>query len=230
MLADEFKALRVGMEKEVESLRVQMDKSLSEWKENIDMRDEQHRAFMGKCREDMHGLKSEKQEIDAQLRSMTNELASREKELSEKRSHILSLKDAGDALPKEIQALKAVEAEQLKLVQEKKKELTAIEDQKKYESRELTRGILNFKRLGLEFERVGDDKLKLVFTQIDPSDPDRQFSFSVKVNNHDVYEVESCEPRVEGVDKLLARLNSDNSFSAFTKAMRRQFKAFAAQA
>ena len=35
---------------------------------------------------------------------------------------------------------------------------------------------------------VADDHLRLVFTQIDPSMPEREFTFDVKVDESDIYQ------------------------------------------
>lgn len=89
---------------------------------------------------------------------------------------------------------------------------------------ELSRGISFYRRLGLDFEKINDDKLRLVFTQIDPSDPDRQFRFNVRITDADVYEVEGCDPPVPGLDALIKELNAANDFSRFVQLMRQRFK------
>jgi kinetochore protein Spc25 len=93
---------------------------------------------------------------------------------------------------------------------------------------ELDKGCALYRsRLGLTFERVGDERLRLTFTNIDPSAPMRPFAFQVFVDGGDKYHVESCEPAVPGIDELIQTLNSDNDFSAFVRAMRKRFKALA---
>ena len=81
---------------------------------------------------------------------------------------------------------------------------------KQTEAKELTRGIVFYKRLGLDFRRVGgqsygfsfvwhlkfcshydarsDDRLRLIFTQIDASAPEREFCFTIKVDQSDKYQ------------------------------------------
>ena len=93
--------------------------------------------------------------------------------------------------------------------------------------------------------------LSFVFTNIDPSDYARQFSFGVKVHNGKQYAgkncwqtdrlswhmvnaefydslchaVTACEPPVTGLDGLLESLNRGNlQFSAFVHSIRRQFQ------
>jgi len=59
---------------------------------------------------------------------------------------------------------------------------------------QLTRGALLYKKLGLEFEKVGKSRLKLNFTQIDPMDHERLFFFLVFVDQNDKYHGKSgCE-------------------------------------
>jgi len=98
---------------------------------------------------------------------------------------------------------------------------------KEHKLTELDKGIALYKtRLGLEFERVGEDSsLRLIFTNIDPADPMRQFSFHVFVDGGDKYHVQSCEPLVQGLDSLVDALNAKNDFGAFVHSMRKGFKA-----
>lgn len=92
---------------------------------------------------------------------------------------------------------------------------------------ELTRGIACYRRLGLDFEKLGDDRLRLVFTQVDARDPDRAFSFCVRVTDSDAYEVDDVTPAVGELPALVRTLNDGNDFSRFVQAMRRAFKALA---
>ena len=72
------------------------------------------------------------------------------------------------------------------------------------------------------------ERLRLTFTNIDPADPMRAFSFQVFVDGGDQYHVESCEPAVSGLDELIDALNTGNDFSAFVLNMRKRFKALVA--
>ena len=91
---------------------------------------------------------------------------------------------------------------------------------------ELERGRALYRaRLGLNFEQVGNERLRLTFTNVDSANPMRPFAFQVFVDQGDKYHVESCEPPVAGMESLIEALNTNNDFSAFVRAMRRRFKA-----
>ena len=79
-------------------------------------------------------------------------------------------------------------------------------------------------RLGLNFEQVGGERLRLTFTNVDAANPMRAFAFQVFVDGGDTYHVESCEPPVAGMDELVDALNKDNDFSLFVRQMRKRFK------
>ena len=99
----------------------------------------------------------------------------------------------------------------------------------KYQLNELTRGISFYRRLGLDFEKISDDKLRLVFTEIDPADPRRTFCFNVRISDSDVYEVDGCEPALSGLEALTKELNDGNDFSRFVQKLRAMFQAAAMQ-
>ena len=94
----------------------------------------------------------------------------------------------------------------------------------KHQLNELTRGISFYQRLGLDFEKINDDKLRLVFTQIDAMDPERQFAFNVRITETDVYEVDGCDPAVPGLAAIVKELNERNDFSRFVQLMRQRFR------
>jgi hypothetical protein len=94
----------------------------------------------------------------------------------------------------------------------------------RFQLQELTKGVAFYKRLGLEFEKIHDERLRLVFTLIDPLDPSRPFAFNVRVSEaDDAYSVDGVDPPVPGVPELVAQLNRDNDFSRFVQLMRRRF-------
>jgi Chromosome segregation protein Spc25 len=139
-----------------------------------------------------------------------------------------------------VQALEAERQAQSAALAAARAAHTAAAARTEDELNNLTRGVILYKHLGLEFERVGDDAnssssasstsssgahLKLIFTQIDAAAPAAQFTFTVAVDAADTYGVYDCAPPVpEAVlQGLLRELNASNDFSAFVCGMRREF-------
>lgn len=90
---------------------------------------------------------------------------------------------------------------------------------------ELAKGTSMYKRwLGLTFERVGDDRLRLDLTHVDPSLPERSFSFEVFVDANNLYHVSNCSPPLPGLPLLVSRLNETNNFAEFVRTVRRKFQ------
>lgn len=68
-----------------------------------------------------------------------------------------------------------------KAVREKEKE-------KNNSMGEVTKGITYYReRLGLDFQRLGQDRLRFVFIYLDPNDHGREFSFSLRVDTNNSY-------------------------------------------
>ena len=63
----------------------------------------------------------------------------------------------------------------------------------------------------------------LAFTQIDRSDPEKEYSVAIVVNDDDVYRVTSCVPDVDDMDELVSELNATNNFSRFVQKVRCSF-------
>lgn len=92
-------------------------------------------------------------------------------------------------------------------------------------SQELAKGTSMYRKwLGLTFERVGDDRLRLDLTHVDPSSPDRPYSFEVFVDANNAYHVDKCSPTLPGLPALVARLNETNNFAEFVRTVRRKFQ------
>ncbi|CAM6011869.1 unnamed protein product [Sphagnum balticum] len=72
------------------------------------------------------------------------------------------------------------------------------------------------------------DAVKFIFTNLEPQDPDRVFSFSVR---HDkatnLWAIVECNPRVEASANLVEALNQSNEFSWFVRSMHREFEGMA---
>ncbi|CAN0037503.1 unnamed protein product [Phaeothamnion confervicola] len=136
-----------------------------------------------------------------------------------------------EVLPVKLRELQALRTELERQLDEKQREEATRRRRKEQEINDLTRGVVFFKYLGLEFEHAGtggeDEEafLRLIFTQIDPEDPNRRFAFTVRVDASDAYHVANAAPPVpeEVVAPLLAELNATNDFSGFVRAMRRFF-------
>lgn len=97
---------------------------------------------------------------------------------------------------------------------------------------ELTRGVVLYKFLGLEFQRAENDQLLIRFTHLDPASWEREFVFRVGLGADDAYRVDGCRPELapEHLARLLAKLNAPNEvdameFPGFVVEMRRAFKA-----
>lgn len=75
-------------------------------------------------------------------------------------------------------------------------EYEAREGEVRHQLNELTRGLAAFERLGLAFEKVGDDRVRLVFTALSDAAPAARASLAVHVTPDNAYVVSDVEPRM----------------------------------
>jgi hypothetical protein len=96
----------------------------------------------------------------------------------------------------------------------------------RYKLQELSKGVEFYtKRLGLSFEKIDADALRLIFTLLDPRDPGRRFTFTLRATETDAYTVDECDPPVAALPDLLRQLNAEgNDLARFIQLMRREFK------
>mmetsp|Transcript_19704 Transcript_19704/g.41195 ORF Transcript_19704/g.41195 Transcript_19704/m.41195 type:complete len:241 (-) Transcript_19704:52-774(-) len=91
----------------------------------------------------------------------------------------------------------------------------------------LTKSIVSYREgLGLEFERAAGNKLRLVFTSLDPNDHSRAFAFTVNVNESEEYEIQECMPKLDDLvlSEMVNNVNQTNDFGGFVRGVRNAFK------
>jgi len=95
---------------------------------------------------------------------------------------------------------------------------------------ELLGGQAMFQRLGLRFDAQVGENVRVIFTQIDPSAPGREFVVGVSVNAADEFELRECSPPIAVMASLLDDVNATSDFSRFVQRCRGEFKAMCAPA
>ena len=133
--------------------------------------------------------------------------------------------------------------EEIQKKAKKAKEFTdAVALQNNLTVEDLTQGLLNYKQLGLDFQKAENESLRYVseekkdrsfahnvalsrffFSQIDEADPDRKYTFVLAfVDDHwKVSECECIDPAV--ISPLVSVLDEKNDVGQFVRAMRKAF-------
>ncbi|XP_022240386.1 kinetochore protein Spc25-like [Limulus polyphemus] len=111
-------------------------------------------------------------------------------------------------------------------LEKKKTDIEAKEKSSQEEAIECQKASSYFQqRLALKIKRSRDDWLTFIFTSIDPNDAERKFTFALKVNERNLFEVPGCDPQVPGLSELVEDLNRNNNLLEFVYVMRQRFKA-----
>lgn len=221
-----------------ESLRTELQKSKEEinvWAANqkraVEKIQADYEAMIGESAASVEALRTREKQL-AQTRLEYEVLAQRQQEQIMRMKEELRLMklDEKDRLPGQVDLLERELSEQQSLLSNRRSEATAARQAREEELNNLTRGVLFYKYLGLEFETLEEEAgdgayLRLIFSQIDPIQPKRRFSFTVCVDDHDLYNVKGCDPALPQslLDGYAIQLNRTNDFSAFVCAMRRSF-------
>jgi len=183
--------------------------------------------------EDKENATQKKEELEADVASavaVEHRMRDDQNMLEEQRRELERKSTQEGLLPPEQQRLQRTLEQQQQILAQRESVLQQAQQQKDTRLSELQRGCDTYRGfLGLDFERVGDERLRLIFTQIDERNPKRVFCFQVFVDPNDHYHIERCEPTIPAIDALTESLNSSNDFSAFVRGMRREFKLLAAQ-
>ncbi len=171
------------------------------------------------------------EEAGAQDRAggLSEHLAAERKAFTDKQAEIARLTVQAGALPGDLETVRAKEEAVKEQLSATRAEYELKESEVRYQLNELTRGLSYYEKMGLAFEKVHDDRVRVVFTQLDPAAPERRCTFCIYVTEPaNEYEVTEVEPSLPSLPSLVADLNTPDdlsSFSRFVQRMRQEFKA-----
>jgi kinetochore protein Spc25, animal type len=169
-------------------------------------------------------LNAAKAEFLKQEACLRSELEAHGKLLEEQQLELAKLGDARESMPPQLkQAQGAMEREKAALDDEQRV-FANSKRQARFAKMELERGVDYFRRrLGVDVRSKSGGQFQIVFTQVDPSNPQRQFSFTMRLNG-DLYELMACEPRISQLRPLIDQLNASNDLKAFVIDIRKHFR------
>jgi glucan-binding YG repeat protein len=159
-------------------------------------------------------LAARKEELLREQEAVESEIASLAKKQAQRKAQLQELNGEREAEKAKVQGTRELKQR----VQASKQ--TTLED--------LTKGIVNYQYLGIDFQKAQDNHMKFYFTQLDPTQPKRQFSFLLQVDDvDDQYIVDVCDPPIPEhiLNELLSDLNADDDMLPFVIGMRHAFKA-----
>ncbi|WWC71566.1 uncharacterized protein I206_105524 [Kwoniella pini CBS 10737] len=180
----------------------------------------------------MRDLKAEKEETErrihlereregemlATLETERHTLTDLTSSLNHLQSSLQKVKDQSSSLENEINHLRKSNTSEKT---EKDRQQSRLNEMRKRDEDEL---IELEESIGLRVEAVKRDLLMIRFTLLDPTDPQREFSFLIDISKQD-YSVPNCDPPLANLPDLLQQLNHDREFFAFIKRVRKSFRA-----
>lgn len=203
-------------------------RAIAQW---ISAQEQKVRASVSSFRDGQLAAEREIASLRTKTTSGGNEQALLAQEISRKKFRGTCLEEENASLAAKENLYPELLAKLKTALMEKKSEMQQRTEQAQkrmmstqHNEHHLSRGAELFKSLGIEFKRIGNERLRVVFTQIDAAEPSREFSFVVFVDTNDVYHVSDVQPPVKDIDGLLVELNNTNDFSRFVRNIRKQFQ------
>mmetsp|Transcript_15347 Transcript_15347/g.29750 ORF Transcript_15347/g.29750 Transcript_15347/m.29750 type:complete len:236 (-) Transcript_15347:499-1206(-) len=176
-------------------------------------------------RKRIENLAKEREELASMSWANEQRLAAQQKKVATLQDELAGLRSNCTDAENSMQTANDRRGELLSKLGEKEEALVNERNSQQYRVAQLTRGAMLYKKLGLEFHREDNSRLRLSFTQIDPRDPERVFFFVIFVDKDDCYHVEQVQPGVGSISDLIRKLNATNDFSGFVRSMRAKFQA-----
>lgn len=212
---------------DITETQARLDKWLENSRADLEGLEMRHEKALAEMVAERATLLARQAELKGKTDEGTRISEQRQETLKAIEAEIARLKEKEADLPQELQLARAREKELQEILASKRAALSELSSRQGDYINDLTRGVVMYKHLGLDFERADDNKLRLIFTQLDATNPSREYFFSVHIDEADRYRVEECDPTLDTamVDGLVAELNQANDFAVFVKKMRRAFKA-----
>lgn len=163
-------------------------------------------------------------------KDISDSIAVRKSALEEQRSSLESelekLREEYTSREKRVQEISIEEKEQRERALQARALKAKVEEAKKTTVDDLTKGVVNYKFTGLDFEKTNvENELRFIFTNLDPENPTQKFSFLLQVNENDKYDITDCQPTVDVslLVELANVLNETDDMSYLVRRMRRAF-------
>mmetsp|Transcript_12472 Transcript_12472/g.41069 ORF Transcript_12472/g.41069 Transcript_12472/m.41069 type:complete len:246 (+) Transcript_12472:3-740(+) len=135
-------------------------------------------------------------------------------------------REVGEVLPEQVGQLQAAVASAQAAVDRKRGSLDAAEQESAEKLGALREALEVYEhRFGLSFEFPDDGVMRVTFVRVDAADPERAFTFAVRVSGEDDYELVECAPALAEAGELVEALNAGKDFSGAVQAFRKAFKA-----
>ncbi|KAJ1628480.1 chromosome segregation protein Spc25-domain-containing protein [Pavlovales sp. CCMP2436] len=210
---------------ELSAVTAEVDAWASKNVRALDALSEEHRAAIDELEGNSSSLSQQQLELDDALSHRSDAAKQAQRVVAGLVSQLEQLDVEQQQLPAkraEIERVIDQESQSLASVQ---RAITEQEATGERRSVELAKGTSMYRKwLGLAFERVGEDRLRLDLKHVDPSSPERSFSFEVYVDAKNIYHVDKCDPPTPGLAQLVAHLNETNNFAEFVRTVRRKFQ------
>ena len=137
----------------------------------------------------------------------------------------MQARELASDLPEQLEDLRATVSEERRKTEEEAGTVEKSEGKqlKQVESLRVANDMYK-DRLGLEFMKTEDEDMKFVFTLIDRFEMDREFSFTIRVEDGSSrYELVECEPMVKEAGEYIRECNRTDDLSTFIRKMRKSF-------
>ncbi|KAL6785228.1 hypothetical protein ACKKBG_A02980 [Auxenochlorella protothecoides x Auxenochlorella symbiontica] len=178
-------------------------------------------------------LQGRSRELEAEHTRLERAARALETRLSEEKAQLLAAQTAAVQAAAEEAALPILLAEQRSMVEEVDRELQAqqsivasAEAQNLAKLGALERALRLYRdRLGLHFRQDDAHRLLIGLNDIDPRQPEREFTFAVHIQGSDTYSVSNVSQELPELPELQAALQSTGNFCAFVRGMRTAFVA-----
>jgi len=184
----------------------------------------QHRESVKEHDAQIALLKQRRKKLKQLGEQVSREYEKENRQIGKLERDLKGLKSVEESAPKQLEAIQShLEEEQLAFEEKRK---VASDRAAFVESRttELQKAISTYSKwLSLEIDSVVKDITRFTFTNLDPADFKRPFTFSVTLTQSGDYEVLTCLPNVEYGPSLLL-LNQSKSLLNFFVSMRKLFK------
>uniref|UniRef100_A0A7S3A8N0 Kinetochore protein SPC25 n=2 Tax=Rhodosorus marinus TaxID=101924 RepID=A0A7S3A8N0_9RHOD len=212
----------------LEKARKQFDSWASEQVGAQELLKQQHAKSVGDLSRSIDELKERETEAKKEQADFNRKLENQKQELEDLRAGISRLGLRKQTLPEKKEQL----AEAIRSVKDEthvqRKDLDAA-------TREMNTALASFnstielyeKYLGLKFE-VQEESLKFIFTDIDPSDRERAFTFCLRFDG-EVCRVFDCQPPLGNTSNMTTSMGNRRELSGLVLAMRKLFVDLARQ-
>lgn len=224
MGVEDVLAMAAGVKSSMADFRGKFDAWSGAEVERLESLKQAQDLAMSDCEHKLTALMNDQQQLEAEVGRIEQDGQVARHEVQTMQAGLDTLRARCSAKTTEVQERRRVLQTESAQLEQAELECTRMQQEQATDMHQFSGPLQYYKdRLGLELENVGGS-FSMVFTAVNPANPDAKHTLRMFVNDDGDYIMDSCAPALPMLNTIAAELNETNDFGGFVRQVRTAFR------